>query len=196
MMTRQLLESGAMAAFAVAHPDPSDYVDVDEFGIVDSPKKKTSKIYAWLDANFGAGSKQIKGRKDGVNEHFAHCSILHSHNLLAVDDKQNWMHSPFFDIEDEHSIKVDLWLLGGVAISVADTVYGVNESISPVKPLGFMDGFVEELERLHRENTALQSELQSTPVHRRASALAEVREKAKSGEAAHHSKQNDKSSRF
>jgi hypothetical protein len=60
MDVRQSLEAGACAAFAIANPDHSQFVDADDYGILDPSQKLARKRYAWLDKNYPAGSTAIK----------------------------------------------------------------------------------------------------------------------------------------
>ena len=43
MNLRQVLEAGSAAAYAIANPKIEDFVDTDDFGIMDPSKELTSK---------------------------------------------------------------------------------------------------------------------------------------------------------
>ena len=47
MNLRQVLEAGAAAAYCIANPKVEDFVDIDEFGIMDPSKELTNKRYRW-----------------------------------------------------------------------------------------------------------------------------------------------------
>jgi hypothetical protein len=63
MNLRQVLEAGAAAAYCIANPKVEDFVDIDEFGIMDPTKELTRKRYKWLDENYAEVSSWIRSRR-------------------------------------------------------------------------------------------------------------------------------------
>ena len=60
MNLRQVLEAGAAAAYAIANPKVEDFIDIDEFGIMDPSQDLAKKRYRWLAENFPDASTWIK----------------------------------------------------------------------------------------------------------------------------------------
>src|SRR6185437_7803569 len=76
MDLRQVLEAGALAAFAIANPEHHHFVVQDEHGYVNHSKKLTRRAYDWLGENYQAGSRGIKEIKDHINSSSAHANLL------------------------------------------------------------------------------------------------------------------------
>jgi hypothetical protein len=114
MNLRQTLEAGARAAFAIANPDHSHFVIADEHGIL--YPVPAQKRHAWLDRTYLAGSAAIKEAKDQINSVEAHANLISTQNTFRTDYRDRAFAAPFFDIEDEHHVKTDLWRIGQVAL--------------------------------------------------------------------------------
>jgi len=127
MNVRQVLESGASGAFAIANPEQEHFVDTAARGIRDPSQALTKKRYAWLDKYFDKGSQRIKRTKDQINSSAAHASIVNADSVFRVADSGDQINAPFFDIENEYFVKTDLCLIAGVAICLMDLSYGVNK---------------------------------------------------------------------
>jgi hypothetical protein len=101
MNLRQVLESGACAAFAIANPDPTHFANITPEGLLDPSQKLTVKRNDWLDKQFPKGSSQIKAMKDMINESTAHANIAYTNLNFSLADSGDELATPFFDIEDE-----------------------------------------------------------------------------------------------
>jgi hypothetical protein len=130
MDLRQTLEAGACAAYALRNPDPSHFVDITQNGLLNPSRKLTDKRYKWLDAQFPQGSAAIKERKDQINESMSHANLINTSQNFFAPEGKNLIEAPFFDIEDEFLIKIDLWLSGTIAITLLDLFYGVSQGQS------------------------------------------------------------------
>ena len=165
MDLRQVLEAGAMAAFAIANPEPHHFVEKDKRGLTNWSKKLTRRIYAWLDRECGAASQAIKEMKGLINETTAHANPIYTINIFDIDEKERVFLTPFFDLEDDHHVRADLWRIGRVGIVLLDLFCRVNEARNVIK---LVDDFVPRFEALAEQNAALHAEMTSTERYKRA----------------------------
>jgi hypothetical protein len=170
MDLRQVLEAGALAAFAIANPDPHHFVEKDKQGLINPSKKLTGRAYTWLDREYGAGSRSIKEIKGLINETTAHSNLVYTNNLFEVDEKERAFLTPFFDREEDYHVKKDLWRIGHVGISLLDLYYEVNQHRNVIKPV---DNFVSVSRRLTERSTALHAEMTSTERYKQAMRMAQ-----------------------
>jgi hypothetical protein len=96
MNLRQTLEAGACAAFAIANPDHTYFVDTDDSGILDPYQKLARKRYNWLDHHYPEGSTAIKLIKNQINSSTAHANLISAHNTFRTDDVAGQFVVPFF----------------------------------------------------------------------------------------------------
>jgi hypothetical protein len=171
---RQVLEAGACAAFAIANPGHQHFVDTDAHGILDPSPKLARKRYAWLKQNYPAGSGAIEGMKKQINLEAAHANLISAQANFRTDYTEGWFASPFFDIEDAHFVKTDLWRIGSIAITLLDLFYGVNNGRNVIK---FVDNFVPIFQKLVSKDAALREEMMSSDRYKRAM----EKEKARTG---------------
>jgi hypothetical protein len=115
---RHALEAGAAAAYAIANPRVLDFVDVDPYGTMETSQNLTNNRYRWLDENYPEPSKWIKEVKGLINGQTAHANIISGHDTYRVEESGEAASTPYFDIEDEHDVKGDLWLIARAAIIV------------------------------------------------------------------------------
>ncbi len=167
---RQTLEAGACAAFAIANPDHSHFVDTDEHGLLDPSQKLTGKRYNWLDKEFPQGSAAIKTMKDQINAATAHANLISAHNVFSANSPESWFDAPFFDWEDPHFVKADLWLIGNAALTLMRLIDEVNEK---EKFIAFADSFHGQHQALAQRSEAQRQEMLAT--ERVKSALAKER---------------------
>jgi hypothetical protein len=165
MNLRQVLEAGAAAAHAIANPKVEDFVDIDAFGIMDPSKKGlTSKRYKWLDENYAAPSSWIKQKKF-INEQGAHANIVSGSRTFREVDSGRSASAPFFDIEDEDFVRIDLWRISSAAISLMDLFYGVARDVASATGrslIGFRADFQRTISGLAAESNALLDELKGS----------------------------------
>jgi hypothetical protein len=155
MNLRQVLEAGACAAFAIAHPEPSHFVTTDSRGLLNSSPKL--KIYNWLDENYPDVSKEIKAMKDYINASTAHANLIFTGSNFK--EVEHGISSPFFDFEDPHFVKTDLWCIGKIAINLLDLFCGVNRDRNVLK---FVDDFHFKFDGLVAQSRAIHAEMTST----------------------------------
>jgi hypothetical protein len=105
---------------------------------------------------------------------FAHANLISTHNTFRTDYQAGWFSAPFFDIEDEHHVKTDLWMIGNVALTLMQFFYEINESRNSIK---FVDNFWQLLEPLREANNALRAEMMSTDRFKQAMAKEAARKK-------------------
>ena len=136
------------------------------------------KRYRWLNRNYPAGSAAIKEAKDQINAVEAHANLITTQSTFRTDHQDRSFAAPFFDIEDEHYVKTDLWRIGQAALVLMHFFTEVNEERNVIK---FADDFWPLIETLRETNNALRQEMMSSDRFRRAMAMEEVRQAAKSG---------------
>ncbi len=95
----------------------------------------------------------------------AHANIVSSESTFRVADTGDTINAPFFAIEDEYTVKADLWMTGSIALTLVDFFYGVNQGRSVME---FCAGFTRHVGRLAEENEALIAEIKSTDRFKRA----------------------------
>ena len=173
MDLRQVLEASACAAFAIRNPDPAHFVDIGENGLLDTPQSKTVRRYRWLDDHFPDGSSAIKGLKDLINQTAAHANFVNTANNFEHHEGDGWATANFFDAEDDHLIKTNLWLASNVAVGVADLLYGVASTTDGVV---FREGFKNDLLNLNSQNQSLRDEMIASERYQRAMARQSNRE--------------------
>jgi hypothetical protein len=159
MDLRQVLEAGACAAYAIANPDQDGFTDIDENGVASVSQNLAVMRYKWLAENFQKGSDAIKNMKNEINNSTAHSNIVYAHNNFRPDDSKKKYITPFFDIEDDYLVKVDLWQIGNIAMGLMDLFYGVNQNTKDIK---FIDDFVVRLKSLEVQNHKLKEEMMSS----------------------------------
>jgi len=173
MNLRQTLEAGACAAFAIANPDPAHFVVADEHDILDPVP--AGKRYAWLDQNYPEGSTALKEIKTQINSTVAHANLISTHNTFRPDYESGWFSAPFFDIEDEHHVKTDLWMIGNAALTLMHYFYQINENRNVIK---FIDNFWPLIQTLGQTNNALRAEMMSTDRFKQVMAKEAARKKS------------------
>lgn len=167
MNLRQAIEAGCTAAFAIANPEDDHFFKIDDNGLVVSPQKLREGRYRWLDQNFKSRSDLIEARKKQINDHYSHTNIVSSDSIFQIDGTGELASSPFFDIEDEHFVKTDLWLASTIALELVDWFYGVNKGRNVVE---FRPGFIDEVQALAKVVNAHQDEMMGTDRYKRAMA--------------------------
>jgi hypothetical protein len=79
--------------------------------------------------------------------------------------------SPFFDFEDPYFVKVDLWRIGNIAISLLDLYYGVNRTLNVIK---LVDDFHDRFDVLVAQSRAIHAEMTSTDRYKAAAVKAQA----------------------
>jgi hypothetical protein len=155
MDLRQMLESGAWAAYAIANPEQEKFT-ISVGGLLETPEKLLVARNAWLDQNFKAGSDAIKRLKGLINASVAHASIVYAFNNFRLDVKAGKFESPYFDFEDRFQVKFDLWFMSNVALGLIDLFFGINRGRNVIK---LSPTFTEGFKPLETENIRLKTEM-------------------------------------
>jgi hypothetical protein len=171
MNLRQVLEAGCLAAYAIANPDPNLFVTEDKNGLLNSSSKLNGIAYKWLDQNHPQSSRSIKAKKDDINETTAYANLVYTGANFEVAD--DGVSAPFFDVEDSHAVKTELWRIGNIAINLLYLFYAVNQSVGSIK---FVDGFHAQLGGLVSRSNALRAEMMATDRYKEAEAAKVAKE--------------------
>jgi hypothetical protein len=165
---RQVLEAGAAAAFAIANPEMHHFVDVDPSGFLDPSKDLAQKRYRWLERHFQSDSQAIKEKKELINRTTSHANIVSANQTYSVDDKQENIAAPFFDIEDEYHVQVDLWLVSSIGVELMALFHRVNQTRNAIE---FTEDFPAYLNHVARQNDTLHAEITSSDRYKYAMAM-------------------------
>lgn len=171
MDLRQMIEAAACAAYAIANPDIDGFVVKDESGMLDADRKLVGMRYKWLDKHYPTGSQALKNLKKLINDSSAHSNLIYAHKNFGLGDEARTFSTPYFDVEDDHMVKSDLWLAANIVMGAIDLFYGVARDHGGVV---FTKDFVPRLKELEVQNHALKAELLKNMEVR-----AKAREKAK-----------------
>lgn len=153
---RQVFESGAWAAYAMAYAEKDKFCETDLNGIASIPKRLKEARDNWLDQNFKVKSDEIKRLKNLINESVAHSNIVYAFQNFEMQKEKRGFHTPFFDFDDEYKVKSDLWFVANTAMGLMDLFYGVN---SQHKVFQFIDYFNQQFKRLVDQNNQLKTEM-------------------------------------
>ena len=162
---RQVLESGACAACAIADPDVRWFADIDTFGVMNPSKKLTEKRNRWLRENYPQASRRIEDVKRQINDQMAHANIVSADATFRVGQTPDVVDLPFFDAEDDYVVQNDLWLISDVAIKLMGLFYLVKENVARTtgrSVLEFGLEFQNTFGHLAAENNALQDEIKGS----------------------------------
>ena len=140
------------------------------------PQKLRRKIYDWLVKEFPEGSATIKTVKDALNDYDTHASLLAASQIFDVKPEE--FSAPFFDYEDAHFVKADLWRLADVGIGLLDLLYGVWKKYGGFVPV---DDFLTQINDLSRRKEVLKSEMMNTERYKNAMRL-DAERKARAAE--------------
>ncbi|MFA5031109.1 MAG: hypothetical protein WC495_06005 [Patescibacteria group bacterium] len=155
MNIRQMLESGAWAAYAIGNPEKEKFTE-EIYGILKTPDRLETARNNWLSQNYTTGSDSIKNQKGIINKSVAHASIIYAFKTFRFDAKAGKFETPFFDFEDRFHVKTDLWFIANVALGLVDLFYGINKERNVIK---FSPTFVKDLKSLEIVNIRLKKEL-------------------------------------
>lgn len=178
MNLRQVLESGANAAYALGSPNSKDFARVTQEGTLDLPKKLQDKRYKWLETHYPKGSNAIKSMKKALQSS-THSNIVDAHRTFKYEERGEIaeLKTPYFDLKNEYQVKSDLWSTANIAMGLMDLFYGINQRSNLVT---FSSDFVDRLQLLDQENKRLKKILMNTPNFKRADKIAKNKAKRKS----------------
>ncbi len=156
---RYATEAGAWAAYALAFPDPKHFALPKEDGTLEPTKELKVKMYKWLDEKYPAGSASLKRFKGGTNKLSAHANIVDAHRNFGELGRER-ITTSFFDTDEEHHIKTDLWAAANLAMGLLDLFYGVNRDYPQ---LILQDDFLIKMNKLRDDNNTLKAEMMNHP---------------------------------
>ena len=159
MNLRQVLEAGACAAFAIANPDPAHFAKTTPEGTFETSQKLNAQRHKWLDTYFPQESSYIKEMKGQINNTTAHANIVYTQNTFRVADSGDEFSTPFFDIENECFVRVDLLKASGIAIWLINLFYQVNKDVHAIV---WREDFDTRFTALIERERALKSEMRSS----------------------------------
>jgi len=165
MNMRQALEAGAAAAFAIANPEVHHFAEMNKHGILDASPELAKKRYRWLDRHHREKSKWIKTAKDRINQSAAHANLVSSERVFRVGEDGKMASIPFFDIEDDYFVKLDLWHSGAVALELMELFYSVDQGRDIIS---FHPKFMAYMGELVRRNGFLLAEGKATERYKKA----------------------------
>lgn len=196
MNLRQVLEAGAAAAFAIAHPEQAHFVYTDEHGILDPSPKLTNKRYRWLNDSYPKQSKWIKDTKDQLNSQVSHANVIIGDNTFSMSDDGTTAATPFFDKEDDFFVIADLWLISRVAIILMDFLFGVARDVGKAgrQVVEFRSDFQRTVPGLCAESNALLAECMASDRYEAIAAKEAARRKVSQTPLQKHSRKKGMSS--
>lgn len=157
---RQLLESGAWAAYAMGNAEKEKFCEVDGNEILGVPERLKKARDAWLTTNFELKSEEIRRLKKIINDSVAHSNIVYAFQNFESKLSETGFHTPFFDFDDEYKVKSDLWFLANILLGLMDLFYGVNQQY---KVFQLRDDFLPVFRNLVDQNNRLKAEMMAHP---------------------------------
>lgn len=152
---RYAVEASSWAAYALAHPDPKYFALFGEDGGLEPTEKLKMGMYKWLNEKYPDGSASLKRFKDSTNKLSTHANIVDAHRNFG-DFNREKISSSFFDKEEDHHIKTDLWAVANLAMGMLDIFYGVNRDYPQ---LILADDFMSKMKKLKEDNNRLKVEM-------------------------------------
>jgi len=174
MNLRQVLESGANAAYALGNPNSDDFARVTKEGIINLPKNLKNIRYKWLNDNYPKGSNAIKTMKKAL-QIYSHSNIVDVHRTFKYEENDGiaQLATTYFDFENDFQTKSNLWSIANIYMGLMDLFYGINLK---AKVITFSPDLVERLQEIDRENKRLKKILMGTTNFKRADKIAKSRE--------------------
>ena len=121
--------------------------------------------------------RQLQASSPNATDFF-NSLLVSTHNVFRPDYEAGWFSAPFFDIEDAHHAKTDLWVIGNVALTLMHFFNEINEGRNVIK---FVDNFWPLIQALGQKNKALRGEMMSTDRYKQAMAKEAARKQPATG---------------
>ncbi|RAS29790.1 hypothetical protein [Paraburkholderia bryophila] len=155
MTLRYFLESTVHAAYSLVHVDTNNYFDVIG-GKKHDPQKASRVAYVWLEDSFRSHSDEIKRMKDSINQQTAHANVYNSfHNFHYVGGENASIYTSFFDFDDDHWLKVDLWECAQAGLIATDLILAIRKQHGGFFPSRETDKLPKMIEAADRLLTQL-----------------------------------------
>jgi hypothetical protein len=163
MNFRQVLESAANAAFALANP-AATYIDPDT-GLILDAQGVLLQSYRWIAKAFPGHSADIENFKKRINANDSHSNLANSGRIVEAKWADGIIATPFFDKEDAHIQQTDLFQLTVGALCIMDLLVRVM-----AKHGGFViaPDYAERARRLEADRKMLADQMTATPRHKAA----------------------------
>ncbi|MFM0164839.1 hypothetical protein [Paraburkholderia sediminicola] len=150
MTLRYFLESTVHAAYALVHIETTNYFDTIE-GKKHDPHKASRTAYAWIDKHFRSHSDEIKRMKELINQQTAHANVYNSfHNFHYVGGEDAAIYTTFFDFDDDHWLKVDLWECAQAGLVATDLILAIRKQYGGFFPSRESDKLPQMIEAVDR----------------------------------------------
>jgi hypothetical protein len=110
--------------------------------------------------------------KSKINASTAHANLISAYGMSEADVQEGWFSEPFFDVEDVHFVKTDLWMIANGALTLLHIYNEVNEGRGVLK---LVDNFDAQIGRLGQRNEAMKQQLMATDRFKKAAELEKAR---------------------
>ncbi len=167
MDLRQVIEAGAWAAYGMAFKEKVKFCE-DKSGVIDIPERLLTGRNNWFDQEFRVKSNELLIMKKLINGSLAHANLAYVFKHFKFVSMEEGFHTPFFDFEDDHHVKVALWHGANIAMVLLDLFYGVNEKYQVIQ---FADDFISKFQSLVEQNNKLKVEMMSSERFKKAQEL-------------------------
>lgn len=171
---RQVLETAANAAYALAHPGAA-YTDADT-GLILDGQGVLGQSYKWLATEYPAHSNDLKGLKENLNANDAHSNLVNGGRVMEAKLDEGLFATPFFDKEDTHIQHTDLYLIVVGALCIMDLITRVVATSGGLEVAG---DYLERAHRLEADRVTLARQMTATPRHIAASQASAIAVAAK-----------------
>jgi hypothetical protein len=143
MDLRYYLEATVQAGFALANPDPGEYIDFQAQALVD-PDKPKRRANAWLASNYPLSSAEIVRVKADINNQDAHINIAASHATFDYDPADGAIVTSFFDFDDADIVQADLLVCAQAGLVGFDLLLAIRDASGGfVESAGVVDQFYD-----------------------------------------------------
>ena len=160
MNLRQVLESSAWAAYALAHEDINLFQVQNEHGHVDVPQRLSDARNNWLDTHYSVKSEEIRRLKKQINKSVAHTNIAYVFQTFGLNQQQErpGFTTSYFDTEDDFRIKTDLLMIANFAMGMIDLFVSINQT---ERVFQLSADFVEHFRKLTEKHARRRAEIAS-----------------------------------
>ncbi|MCF7796086.1 hypothetical protein K9M42_03250 [Patescibacteria group bacterium] len=158
MNLRQVLEAVLWMIYAMAFKEDNKFC-VSNGKTLKVPKTLGTNRNKWIEKEFPEKSKIIKNQKNNINESVAHSNIIYAYKNFKFNKNKKNFSTPFFDFEDETSVKSNLWTIANEIMGIIDFIYGANKLYNTFK---IMDNFNTEFQILINQNNKLKLEIMNS----------------------------------
>lgn len=158
MMLRQVIESTALACYALYETNHEKYGTRNDDGTVDINENIKKKIHEWLKSKYTRHSMVLKERKDMINELFSHTNIIATTHNFEFGDAD--MNMSFFDKPDKLMVKQRLWMIADTTLWLLDLIKKVLEDYPKAK---LSDDYNERFNVLGAQNGRIKERLMQNP---------------------------------